>query len=147
MAIIKSINLWLLYWIIYRIITIIICFTINRYNFLFINQITVSNIINTEKINLFIIILRMGGLPPFIGFLPKWITIQRIISNKEFIIIFIIIIFRLVTLIFYMRTITNIFLLSNSENKWKFNNYKKYSTALFTITNFSLPIILIIDIF
>nr|UPX88564.1 NADH dehydrogenase subunit 2 [Palomena prasina] len=147
MAIIKSINLWLLYWIIYSIMTMMICFTMNSYNFLFMNQITVSNMMNTEKINLFIMMLSMGGLPPFIGFLPKWITIQSMISNKEFIMIFIMIMFSLVTLMFYMRAMTNMFLLSNSENKWKFNNYKKYSTALFTMTNFSLPMILIMDIF
>nr|YP_010570557.1 NADH dehydrogenase subunit 2 [Palomena angulosa]UZG89982.1 NADH dehydrogenase subunit 2 [Palomena angulosa] len=147
LAIIKSINLWMVYWIIYSMITMMICFTMNSYNFFFLNQVTASNMINTEKINLFILMLSMGGLPPFIGFLPKWITIQMMISCKEFIMIFIMIMFSLVTLMFYMRIMINMFLLSNSENKWKFNNYKKYSTVMFMMTNFSLPIILIMDTF
>nr|YP_009915353.1 NADH dehydrogenase subunit 2 [Palomena viridissima]QLF99786.1 NADH dehydrogenase subunit 2 [Palomena viridissima] len=147
MSIIKSINLWMLYWMIYSMITLMICFTMNSYNFLFMNQITTSNMMNTEKINLFILMLSMGGLPPFIGFLPKWITIQSMIYSKEFTMIFIMVMFSLVTLMFYMRIMINMFLLSNSESKWKLINYKKHSTVLFMMINFSLPVILIMDTF
>jgi NADH-ubiquinone oxidoreductase chain 2 len=27
-------------------------------------------------------VLSLGGLPPFLGFLPKWIVIQTIITNN-----------------------------------------------------------------
>ncbi|MBV8802403.1 MAG: hypothetical protein JO131_05490 [Gammaproteobacteria bacterium] len=36
----------------------------------------------TKKIILGINILSLGGLPPFLGFLPKWLIIQNIIETK-----------------------------------------------------------------
>lgn len=144
-AINKSINLWIVYMIIYRLLISIICKIFNKYKMYFINQISSLNLTLTEKINIFIIIIRIGGLPPFIGFLPKWITIQRIVANKEFIITSIIIIFRLITLIYYIRIITRIFLTQRTSIKWiTFNNKK--TTTYTIIINILLPAIIIIDI-
>lgn len=141
----KSINLWISYLIIYSIIILRLCYIFYNYKLNFINQISRININNREKFRLFIIILRIGGLPPFIGFLPKWITIQRLFNENEFLIIFIIIIFRLVTLIYYLRVITNIFLSFNISIKWSLN-YIRYSTIIIYSINFRLPLIIIIDV-
>lgn len=145
LAINKSINLWLAYIVTYSILTWIVCKIFESYKIYFINQIISVNIKKSEKIRIFIIILRIGGLPPFIGFLPKWITIQRIINNKELMILLIIIIFRLIILIYYIRIITNIILNFNSPVKWI--TYKNNKNVIIIATiNFLLPVTIIIDI-
>lgn len=121
-----------------------VCKLFNKYKIFFINQIRTLNITNSEKINIFIIIIRIGGLPPFIGFLPKWITIQRIVDNKEFILIFIMIIFRLVTLLYYIRIITRIFLTYRTSIKW--GTFDNNRSIIIISINIILPIIIITDI-
>nr|YP_002418794.1 NADH dehydrogenase subunit 2 [Nezara viridula]ABM63305.1 NADH dehydrogenase subunit 2 [Nezara viridula] len=147
LAINKKINLWLMYWMIYSMIIFMICLMFNNYKLLFLNQISSSNMNNPEKISMFIMMLSMGGLPPFIGFLPKWITIQTMINSKEFMTLFFMIMFSLVTLMFYMRVMTNMYLSFNSSIKWVTINQSKMMTMMIMLINFSLPLIIIMDIF
>nr|AWN56166.1 NADH dehydrogenase subunit 2 [Chinavia impicticornis]AWN56179.1 NADH dehydrogenase subunit 2 [Chinavia ubica] len=142
----KSINLWIIYWIIYSMIITMVCMMFNKYNYLFLNQINSLNMNNAEKTSLFISMLSMGGLPPFIGFLPKWITIQSMMNSKEFIMILYMIMFSLVTLMFYIRTMTNIYLSFNSTMKWMTINQSKSLSMMILMINFSLPLIMILDI-
>lgn len=81
--------------------------------------------------------LSLRGLPPFWGFIPKWIIIQHlIIQNQEFL-AFILIISALINLFFYLRLITNYSLLSYSSFKWFFQNSQqlklKITTFIFSI--------------
>ena len=43
------------------------------------------------------------GLPPLLGFLPKWIVIQSIINNSSILIISTIVILSLITSYYYLR--------------------------------------------
>nr|ARH02691.1 NADH dehydrogenase subunit 2 [Presbytis melalophos] len=74
-------------------------------------------------------LLSMGGLPPLTGFLPKWITIQELTKNNNFIMPTIMIAMALLNLYFYLRLvyITSMTLLPTSNNtkmKWQFENMK-----------------------
>nr|ARH02678.1 NADH dehydrogenase subunit 2 [Presbytis melalophos mitrata] len=74
-------------------------------------------------------LLSMGGLPPLTGFLPKWITIQELTKNNNFIMPTIMIAMTLLNLYFYLRLvyITSMTLLPTSNNtkmKWQFENMK-----------------------
>ena len=48
-------------------------------------------------------LLSLGGLPPFTGFLPKWIIIQIILSHEIFLPLFFLLSSALITLYFYLR--------------------------------------------
>nr|URT60188.1 NADH dehydrogenase subunit 2 [Picromerus lewisi] len=145
LAINKSMNLWMIYLLIYSIMTLSLCYFFFNYKFNFINQMSSINMNNTEKMSLFIMMLSMGGLPPLIGFLPKWITIQSLIKEQEVFITLTAVMFSLITLMFYLRTMTNMFLSFNSSIKWSFN-YFSYFTLIIMMINLSLPIIMIMDI-
>nr|ARC95572.1 NADH dehydrogenase subunit 2 [Trachypithecus vetulus] len=92
-------------------------------------------------------LLSMGGLPPLTGFLPKWITIQELTKNNNFIMPSIMIIMALLNLYFYLRLIytTSMTLLPTSNNtkmKWQFENTKPTPLipTLFILTTFLLPL-------
>lgn len=92
-------------------------------------------------------LLSIGGLPPLTGFLPKWITIQELTKNNNFIIPSIIIIITLLNLYFYLRLIyiTSMTLLPTSNNtkiKWQFENTKPTPliSPLIVLTTLLLPI-------
>lgn len=111
-------NLWIFYLTIYSFLIRIICFFFQLLNIFFINQLFISNINYSIKIFLLINFLSLGGLPPFIGFFPKWILINFLLSINFFIITFIFIITRLIILFFYIRIIYSSFLFNYINLKW-----------------------------
>lgn len=119
-SILISTSLWLIYFIIYSLITftIVIIFIIS--NSLYVKQ--VSNILYSKNLLKFTLIIRflsLGGLPPFIGFLPKWLTINWLIFNNQFTLTLILILFTIIILYIYIRLILSSLLLSYSETKIK----------------------------
>lgn len=117
-ALIISENLWLIYFLIYSFLISIICFLFYRINLLYINQIYNFNINFYIKISIIINFFSLGGLPPFLGFFPKWIIINFLINNNLYLISFIFIIISLIILFFYTRIIYSSLLFFNHKFKW-----------------------------
>lgn len=47
--------------------------------------------------------LSLGGLPPFLGFYPKWLVIQRVVTFSQIILVIILLRFSLISLFYYVR--------------------------------------------
>nr|ARI46952.1 NADH dehydrogenase subunit 2 [Kunugia undans] len=129
-AIMISENLWIFYFIIYSFLISIMIFMFYTLNMFFINQLFINNMNSMIKINLFINFLSLGGLPPFIGFLPKWIIINFLINNKMFLLSFIFIMMSLIMLFFYIRIIYSSLMFNYIKLKW-FKIYIKNNFFLF----------------
>lgn len=102
--IIVSFPIWTLYFLIYSIINLIIIFILNLQNSFFINQLNLNKnkkFLKTTILNF----ISLGGLPPFIGFLPKWVVIKSLSLNSIFILTFILIVSTLIILFIYIRII------------------------------------------
>lgn len=83
------------------------------------NQIYSTNNIKIEiKFTIFSSLLSLGGLPPFLGFLPKWIVIQSLIENDINALITIIVVITTITLYYYLRIRFSALILSYTENSW-----------------------------
>lgn len=112
-------TIWLFYYIIYLIINLTIIIIFKSFNIFNINQIFIFN--NNSPIIKFCFLinfLSLGGLPPFLGFLPKWIIIEHLIKiNNIFILIFLVII-ALITLFFYTRISFSGLLISYPSTSW-----------------------------
>ena len=52
---------------------------------------------------IFTSLLSLGGLPPFLGFLPNWIVIQTIITNNIAPLATIVVVTSLITLYYYLK--------------------------------------------
>nr|UGS80373.1 NADH dehydrogenase subunit 2 [Lachesilla pedicularia] len=103
-----------IYFIMYMLMNMLL-FTFLYYNNIFhFNQ----NLSQTQLLCFSIGLLSLSGLPPFIGFLPKWMVVQNLILSKYLILSFILIAATLITLIFYIRLILNFSLLLSSSPKW-----------------------------
>lgn len=111
--------LWKIYFIIYSILTILILKIFNIYKIFQFNQIFNFNNINKYiKFIIFCNFLSLGGLPPFLGFLPKWLILNNLILNQYYLIITLILIFTLINLFYYLRIRINSLLLLNIQLKW-----------------------------
>nr|YP_010309821.1 NADH dehydrogenase subunit 2 [Oenas fusicornis]UMR54938.1 NADH dehydrogenase subunit 2 [Oenas fusicornis] len=117
-AILSASSIWMWYLVIYLIITINITWIFNYSKLFFINQMpTFINQNKMIKFSMMINFLSLGGLPPFLGFLPKWFTINWMILNNYLLISIILIIGTLVLLFVYIRIIMTSLIMSYSEPK------------------------------
>nr|YP_009500779.1 NADH dehydrogenase subunit 2 [Popillia japonica]AXA13791.1 NADH dehydrogenase subunit 2 [Popillia japonica] len=106
---------WFYYFIIYCIITINISIMFMKLNVFHINQLYISmNYHILLKLFFALNFMSLGGLPPFLGFFPKWLTIQTLIQSNMYSIAFIMILMTLMTLFFYLRITFSILLLSKA---------------------------------
>nr|YP_010463409.1 NADH dehydrogenase subunit 2 [Peltoperlopsis sagittata]UUK29385.1 NADH dehydrogenase subunit 2 [Peltoperlopsis sagittata] len=136
-------NLWNLYFLIYTFLTSSIVFMLNSFKIFHINQMFSMNFTPPIiKFSLLITLLSLGGLPPFIGFLPKWTIIQAMASMNLHLIITLMVIMTLITLYYYLRTSFSAFMLTYSETLWnhdfKSSKYQSVSLILSMISTTGL---------
>nr|YP_010327038.1 NADH dehydrogenase subunit 2 [Agrotis trifurca]UNP54303.1 NADH dehydrogenase subunit 2 [Agrotis trifurca]UTT74668.1 NADH dehydrogenase subunit 2 [Agrotis trifurca] len=111
-------TLWFFYIFMYSFMISIMCFLFYILNMYFINQLFINNMNFFIKINLLINFLSLGGLPPFIGFFPKWIIINFLINNNMYLLTFIFIVMSLIMLFFYIRISYSAFMFNYLKMKW-----------------------------
>nr|ARH54901.1 NADH dehydrogenase subunit 2 [Campyloscelina sp. AH-2016] len=136
-SILTSLNMWMYYFMFYMITNLNIMVMFNKYKIFYINQL--SKLFNHNKMIKFLFMLNflsLGGLPPFLGFFPKWMTIHFLINFNFFTLSLILIIFTLMTLYFYMRITFSTFSLNSEESLTK--NMKKINYSYFFIQLLSL---------
>nr|WMQ77961.1 NADH dehydrogenase subunit 2 [Auzata chinensis] len=128
-SIMISENLFLFYIFMYSMLISIMCFMFYCFNLFFINQLFFFNLNYLIKMNLLINFLSLGGLPPFIGFFPKWIVINFLIINKMYLLCFTFILMSLIMLFFYIRILYSSFMFNYMKLKW-FKIYIKNNNKL-----------------
>nr|YP_009627357.1 NADH dehydrogenase subunit 2 [Aristobia reticulator]QCC70807.1 NADH dehydrogenase subunit 2 [Aristobia reticulator] len=134
--------IWLIYFIVYSIITFNIVIIFKIFQTLTLNQL--FNQLNFSKSIKFAFLLNffsLGGLPPFLGFFPKWLVINNLIINKFYFLSMLLIIFTLITLFFYLR-ISFSTLMINSNESLIFTS-KKLNFKIFFINFITLSGLLI----
>nr|YP_010894976.1 NADH dehydrogenase subunit 2 [Apystomyia elinguis]WJW73489.1 NADH dehydrogenase subunit 2 [Apystomyia elinguis] len=141
-------SLWFSYFLFYSFLSITLIYFFNLFNLFHINQLFTTHFnMKSLKFCLFFNLLSLGGLPPFLGFLPKWLVIQCLTTNSQLLIMAVMVMFALVTLFFYLRLCYSAFMLNYTETNWtvnmKFNHINMYSylimsfmsiTGLFSIS-------------
>lgn len=117
-SIIISKSIWRIYFLIYTFISINLIFIFQKFNCFYLTQIIyLINQNKILKINFFLNFLSLGGIPPFIGFFPKWLNINWLISSNNFFLPLILIILTLIILFIYLRTIFSSIIINHREYK------------------------------
>nr|YP_009536169.1 NADH dehydrogenase subunit 2 [Nemorilla maculosa]AYM35200.1 NADH dehydrogenase subunit 2 [Nemorilla maculosa] len=137
MAMYNSNLLWMIYFMFYSFLTFMMIFMFNMFKISHLNQLF-SLFFNSKimKFFLFFNLLSLGGLPPFLGFLPKWMVIQSMTMNNQLFLLTFMILMTLITLYFYIRLSYSAFMLNYYENNW-FNNSLYMTTKMKIFMNCS----------
>nr|URX53798.1 NADH dehydrogenase subunit 2 [Bifiditermes nr. madagascariensis] len=130
MALLSSSNLWMLYFTIYSLLTTTITTITKTFNISLINQTMTTTSNKPVKLMLLTSLLSLGGLPPFIGFLPKWAVIQMMITNNMGFMLTVMVFTSLVTLFYYLQMCYSSFLILHNEVKWNTWPHKKITSPL-----------------
>lgn len=131
-------SIWLIYFLFYSFLSFILTFIFNIFKLFHLNQLF-SWFVSRKilKFSLFINFLSLGGLPPFLGFLPKWLVIQQLTLCNQYFLLTLIIISTLITLFFYLRICYSAFILNYFENNWVIEiNINSNNTNLYLIITF-----------
>nr|YP_009351209.1 NADH dehydrogenase subunit 2 [Microcerotermes nervosus]AQP28852.1 NADH dehydrogenase subunit 2 [Microcerotermes nervosus] len=128
-ALTTSENLWLVYFMIYSTLALAVVSAIKLSSTSFINQTMMTNKdAALMKFMMFTSLLSLGGLPPFLGFLPKWIVIQAMIMNNMAPLATVVVVTSLITLYYYLKISYSSFVILNTEPKWNLKLHKNKST-------------------
>nr|YP_010225738.1 NADH dehydrogenase subunit 2 [Paratrichocladius tamaater]UDD74589.1 NADH dehydrogenase subunit 2 [Paratrichocladius tamaater] len=143
-------TLWMTYFMFYTFLNFCIIFLFNNFKLFNINQtfkLFYSN--KFMNVSMFIMILSLGGLPPFIGFLPKWMIIELMITNNMYFILLFMLFMTLITLYFYLRITYAAFLLNHMNMNWNFkmDNWNKNMKIIMILNFFSVLGMLLINMF
>nr|UXG57129.1 NADH dehydrogenase subunit 2 [Bactrocera sp. 'yunnanensis'] len=146
-------SMWFIYFSFYTFLSFSLTFMFNNFKMYHINQLF-NSFFNSKilKFTLFLSLLSLGGLPPFIGFLPKWLVIQLLVLKGQYILMTIMTAMTLITLFFYLRLCFAAFMLNYYENNWTvdmaINNVSfKIMLILSFISTFSLVLVSLIYLF
>nr|QBF01240.1 NADH dehydrogenase subunit 2 [Stegana brevibarba] len=122
MALIIDKSIWLIYFLVYSFLSFTLTFMFNNFKIFHFNQMF-SLFFNSKilKCILFMNFLPLGGLPPFLGFMPKWFVIQQLSMDNQYFILTILLMTTLITLFFYLRICYSAFMLNYYENNWMVN--------------------------
>nr|YP_010463123.1 NADH dehydrogenase subunit 2 [Culex vishnui]UUJ37631.1 NADH dehydrogenase subunit 2 [Culex vishnui] len=149
MAMMNNELLWLTYFVFYFFLSMSIVLLFNNLKLFHFNQIFNFSMMNPViKFFLFLNLLSLGGLPPFLGFLPKWLVIQNLVETHQLFLLFISVCLTLITLYYYLRMSYSIYMLNFNKNSWmlmnNFNN--KNMTFILTMNFFSIMGLMIISL-
>nr|AAP42821.1 NADH dehydrogenase subunit 2 [Bombyx mandarina]ADE18196.1 NADH dehydrogenase subunit 2 [Bombyx mandarina]ADE18209.1 NADH dehydrogenase subunit 2 [Bombyx mandarina]ADE18274.1 NADH dehydrogenase subunit 2 [Bombyx mandarina]ADE18287.1 NADH dehydrogenase subunit 2 [Bombyx mandarina] len=134
-SIMISENLWLFYFLIYSMMIFMMISLFFLMNMYFMNQLFINNMNFFIKLNLLINFLSLGGLPPFMGFMPKWIIIKFLLINKFYFLTFIFMMTSLIIIYYYIRIIYSSFMFNYFKMKWM-NLLMKNNMLLINLSSF-----------
>lgn len=96
---------WLFYYFIYSFTLMAVCYIFYSLNINYINQFIIISYDFLKSLILMCIFMSIGGLPPFIGFLPKLIIINCLLLNNIIFICIMLLMTALIVLFFYLRIV------------------------------------------
>nr|YP_009538301.1 NADH dehydrogenase subunit 2 [Triaenodes tardus]AXU98785.1 NADH dehydrogenase subunit 2 [Triaenodes tardus] len=122
--------IWIIYLLNYFMLNFILCKMFNMMNIKNILNIFIMNYPFLLKTMLLINFFSLGGIPPFLGFLPKWMTIMSLMNLNNYLIMLVLILTTLINFFFYLRlmipTLTFSFIqlkfMMFNMNNFKLNN-------------------------
>nr|APX40070.1 NADH dehydrogenase subunit 2 [Orestia punctipennis] len=137
---------WLIYFIIYSIISVNLIMIFYLFNIFYLPQLFTS--LNSNKLIKILFIFNffsLGGLPPFLGFLPKWLTINFLIYNNFYTLSLFLIISTLMTLFFYIRITLSTLTITTKETLIK--THKLNNFIILMINSISLLMLILMTNF
>nr|AXS65901.1 NADH dehydrogenase subunit 2 [Tenebrionoidea sp. 15 KM-2017] len=137
----SAMSIWTWYLIVYTFlnlnIVLIFYWTQSFYMKQLINSLNKKKLIKTAFMINF---LSLGGLPPFIGFLPKWLVISMLIGKMQITLAIIMVIITLVSLYVYFRISMSSLVLINTESKIKWKEKTTFFSSIIMMNSVMIGI-------
>uniref|UniRef100_UPI0030FE693A NADH dehydrogenase subunit 2 n=1 Tax=Pachylophus rufescens TaxID=3127035 RepID=UPI0030FE693A len=143
-------TIWMIYLLFYSYLSFNLIFMFNMWKIFHLNKMfTTFNFSKNLKFIVMFNLLSLSGLPPFLGFIPKWLVINLLTINNQFLLTLLMISLTMLTIFFYLRICYSGFMLNHQEPKWLKNfqlnfNQMNYFLIFSKISILGLPLISLI---
>nr|YP_010937770.1 NADH dehydrogenase subunit 2 [Ossuaria sichuanensis]WKW96217.1 NADH dehydrogenase subunit 2 [Ossuaria sichuanensis] len=144
---VKNNTIWIYLLFTYSSLIFLLGFNIIKMNMNYINQLIILESNFFFKMNLFLILLSLGGVPPLMGFTIKLLVIEFLMENLFLINLIMIIISSLLVMFFYMRIMYLSLMFFSCTFKWILFSKKKSSIMIMLFNIMALPILLTMKMF
>nr|YP_010381709.1 NADH dehydrogenase subunit 2 [Augilina tetraina]UDL72084.1 NADH dehydrogenase subunit 2 [Augilina tetraina] len=115
-------KMFLMSFSIYMFLNLMLMKKMKSYNIMFLNQITEKNLLT--KLNLTINMISMSGMPPMLGFFPKWMILNKM-NDLSYLISMTMMISTIISTFIYMKILSST--LMNQTTKKKFFKKKDFN--------------------
>nr|WPW61526.1 NADH dehydrogenase subunit 2 [Potamalpheops sp. purple zebra] len=129
-------TIWMNYLLIYSIISASLAIMMDQNQLFHIKQLMSVSYSQVKTLS-FMALFSLGGLPPFLGFIPKLLVINFLSSSKELLWLFILLASSLITLFYYTRIILTTLTLSSPKLKPTLSNKNSTPPYVMSFINFS----------
>lgn len=139
-SLIQSNLIFLIFFAVYTVMNYLVVKFIKLIKIKWIIQVKLNRF--PQKLLFFRLIISLSGLPPFIGFIPKWIVVKKIfffIPVLAFVRIFI----SVFTLFFYLKSTLSILIASSRSLKWSLSVHYNFNFFFLIVANRCSPILFI----
>nr|UXW64238.1 NADH dehydrogenase subunit 2 [Agenocimbex maculatus] len=138
---------FILYYVVYFLTILTICLMLNSLNINYLTQMYKNNTNLTLKILLTFMFFSMGGIPPMLGFFPKFKILMLMLNNNLIMESLMFILFSLITLSYYMNPMMSGLILFKINSKWTINSfYLVNKFILIILINLFLAMLLILPL-
>nr|ATF28643.1 NADH dehydrogenase subunit 2 [Pomponia linearis] len=131
---------WFIYFFFYSLTLFMVCYSFIIFGVNYLNQFFLLSMDYPKLLMMMVILLSMGGFPPFLGFFPSMIMVYCLVMNNMIFPCFFLLISALLVMFFYLRVIfTGLMVNSisikfyNYSHKWLF-----YMFGMFSLFGFLL---------
>nr|YP_010016876.1 NADH dehydrogenase subunit 2 [Lophosquilla costata]QOL11180.1 NADH dehydrogenase subunit 2 [Lophosquilla costata] len=136
-TLLMSESLWFIYFLTYCVVSATIAMFFYYKQAYHMTHLVSNSSQNTQQnVIMFMSLLSLGGLPPFTGFIPKWITIQEMMTTSYGFLAFFLILGTLINLYYYLRLTLSAFMMNSPMLKWQFlesNETSKVNMIMLTL--------------
>nr|AWV84420.1 NADH dehydrogenase subunit 2 [Tettigades sarcinatrix] len=142
-----SMHSWFIYFLIYSLTLSMLCYLFSLNNLNYLNQFFLIYNNFYSWLIMMVLFMSMGGLPPFIGFVPSMIMIYTLVNSEFYMMCMLLLISALIVLFFYLRVVFTGLMINSLSLKFNFSEQTMLMYLFGTITMFGLFILFLLKLY
>nr|YP_010178019.1 NADH dehydrogenase subunit 2 [Conaspidia wangi]QSZ78250.1 NADH dehydrogenase subunit 2 [Conaspidia wangi] len=123
MSLMIETSMLIIYLIVYSSINLMICLMMNSLNFNNLNNLFKNKSNNVNEMLMMSLFLSLSGMPPLLGFLPKFMLLLMMIKNSLLIETLFFILMSVISLSFYFNPLMSMLFFSKFNLKFNYKNF------------------------
>nr|QZZ18258.1 NADH dehydrogenase subunit 2 [Dikraneurini sp. SL-2021a] len=144
LSVIKANNFWMSFWFMYSVLIWVLIKYMSELKTNYVNQMMINDKSLIKNVNLWFLLMSMGGLPPFMGFLMKLMVIEFLMLTNMYLVMVILITCSLIVMFFYTRMMFLIMMFFSLKSKLMMYNQSFINSSLMIINLMIIPVMLTI---
>nr|AWV83809.1 NADH dehydrogenase subunit 2 [Tettigades auropilosa]AWV83822.1 NADH dehydrogenase subunit 2 [Tettigades auropilosa]AWV83835.1 NADH dehydrogenase subunit 2 [Tettigades auropilosa] len=149
--IISGINMfmhsWFIYFLIYSSTLFMLCYLFNLNNLNYLNQFFLIYNNFYGWLIMMVLFMSMGGLPPFLGFIPSMFMIYSLVNGEFYMMCMFLLMSALVVLFFYLRVVFTGLMINSLSLKFNFTDQTMMVYLFGMITMFGIFILFLLKLY